>query len=296
MLERYADLPRHVWRDRGRQIALSALWHWNGRHRAESVLQRPRVQFLYLHHLFRDEVAPFRALLEALAEQHTFISYSEAVERVLNGPIDRPYVAFSFDDGLKSCRLAGDLLAEFSASACFFVCPEVIGLRDPKRIRAFCEERLRIPPTEFLDWSELEALKADGHEVGAHTINHLDLATLSRSRLEYEIIGSRDLLEARLGPVPHFAWPYGTFRSFSAAAAEVVHAAGFRSCASAERGAHVTPVSGDPASLCIRRDQVLPAEPLHHAMYFCTRSARLASARMNEWPPRLTRPARPPQP
>ena len=68
----------------------------------KALIKKNRVQFLFLHHLFNDEVASFRKLLKALSKEHTFISYSEAVNRIKTGNIDKPYICFSSDDGYKS--------------------------------------------------------------------------------------------------------------------------------------------------------------------------------------------------
>src|SRR3954471_21511681 len=58
-------------------------------------LSRPRVQFIYIHHIFRDEEDSFRKLIETLLQHHTAISYSEAVDRLLTARVDKPYVVFS---------------------------------------------------------------------------------------------------------------------------------------------------------------------------------------------------------
>ena len=59
--------------------------------------KRARVQFLYIHHIFKDEENSFD---ELFLNYHTFISHSEAVNRVINGHIDKPYISISSDDGL----------------------------------------------------------------------------------------------------------------------------------------------------------------------------------------------------
>jgi hypothetical protein len=66
------------------------------------LLLQPRIQFLYLHHVFVDEKENLIRLIELLQSTHTFISYSEAVEKILNGTIDKSYIVFSLDDGLKN--------------------------------------------------------------------------------------------------------------------------------------------------------------------------------------------------
>lgn len=246
---------------------------------------RNRVHHLYLHHVLPDEEAQFRTLIRSLAAHYTFIGYSESVARVRGvGKIDRPYLAISFDDGLRCCARAARILDEFGVSACFFVNPSIIGETRYPVIRTFSRDRLELPPVEFMSWRELEALRALGHEVGNHTFGHVDLARCSIPEIEEQIGGSFQLLRNRLGDTVHFSWPYGRFTHFSAAAAAAVFKAGAHSCASAERGCHVTAHSGDPAGLCIRREKITATWPLSHVRYFLARSAAGATAKDNGWP------------
>ncbi len=48
----------------------------------EKYLEVPRVQFLYIHHLFSDEEKKLDVLLKRLSKQHEFISYTDAVNKV----------------------------------------------------------------------------------------------------------------------------------------------------------------------------------------------------------------------
>jgi len=252
---------------------------------SETHLARPRVQILYLHHVLGDEEEGFRALLKWLGEQHTFVSYSDAVRR-LHGelPIDRPYVAFCFDDGLRNSMRAAELLAEAGASACFFVCTSMAVPRSAEDVRGFCADELHFPPAGFLSFDDMETLLRGGHEIGNHSSRHKTLATISGAELEDDVAGSLAELRQRLGNgIEHFAWPRGRFHHFSAAAAAAVFRAGHASCASAERGAHVTSTAV-PHELCIRRDHVIAAWPLRHARHFLVQASRSAGAANSMWP------------
>lgn len=247
----------------------------------ETALARNRVQFLYLHHLPESERPAFRNLLKRLSSGHRFISYSEGVNRIVEGNIDGPYIALSFDDGLKDCLIAAEVMEEFGISACFFVSASVIGETNSAKVKQFCSEQLNIPPTDFLSWTDIDSLLKAGHEIGSHTMRHLNLATLSHQELEVEVGGSFEELSRRLGSVQHFAWPYGLFSDFNSSAARVVFQTGFKSCASAERGCHVT--QADP-HFCIRRDNTVASWPLDHILYLIARNSQQASAQTNEWP------------
>jgi peptidoglycan/xylan/chitin deacetylase (PgdA/CDA1 family) len=248
-------------------------------------MRRPRVQFLFLHHVFRDQEDGFRAILRSLARDFTFIGYSDAVDRVLSGQIDRPYATVSFDDGYESCVRAAEIMAEFNAKACYFVCPKAPTLDSFEEVRTFCRERLHFPPTQFMSWEQIERLAAAGHEIGGHTVSHPpNMAALSEHQLCDEIGLCADELRARFGLPGHFAWPRGTFDVFPPTARRIVFDTGFRSCASALRGCHVAPVvGGDARLLCIRRDHVLANWPISHMRYFLAQNSRTATAKTNEW-------------
>jgi peptidoglycan/xylan/chitin deacetylase (PgdA/CDA1 family) len=60
----------------------------------------------------------------------------------------------------------------------------------------------------------VERLIDDGWELDAHTISHLDLTTLTGSRLRREVAGSRRLLQGRFRqPVNFFCYPAGKFNA-----------------------------------------------------------------------------------
>jgi peptidoglycan/xylan/chitin deacetylase (PgdA/CDA1 family) len=249
-----------------------------------SGLARNRIQFLYLHYLFEEGRSSFRKLLTRLSVDHNFISYSEAVDRIVQGKIDRPYVTISFDDGLKDSLIAAELLNEFGIKACFFTCVSMIGETDSWRIKEFCLRRLNMPPSEFLSWDDLGTLLKAGHEIGSHTMTHPNLAKLSEQETEAEIAGSFEVLTRELGQVKHFAWPYGHFSDFNPIAAKMVFQSGFKSCASAERGCHVTQASNGESSLCIRRDNTVAKWPVDHLLYLMARNSQSASWQTNQWP------------
>lgn len=258
-----------------------------GRERAVAPL--PRVQILLLHHLFDDEAENFRRLLRALAERYTFVSYSEAAGAAQQGGATQPLLAFSFDDGRRSCLAAARILAEHGAKAAFFICPSIVGERDPAAIRRFSLDRLHYPSTPFLDWSECEELLRLGHEIGNHTVNHVNLGRVSPEEARSEIESARAAILSRLGTCEHFAWPYGGLVNFSGAAATAARDCGHRSLASAVRGCHLAggPGAGGhgnftPAFLC--RDHVIAAWPVNHTLYFLARNARAARADAGAWP------------
>ena len=267
-----------------RHLALSGLAFWYRAAGRMSSLDQDHIQFLYLHHMFPDEEAPFRRLLTALSRTHHLIGYSEAVDRILNGRIDKPYLCLSVDDGLKNSLRAARIMKEFGVSGCFFICPAMVGETNHQRLEEYCRQRFGMPPTELMSWNDIGTILKDGHEIGSHTMTHPVLSRISEHQAQDEIARSYEWLVAKAGRVDHFAWPEGRFFHFTPAAAEMVFDAGFKSCASAERGCHVARPAGAERSLCIRRDYISAKWPLSHVLYFIVRNCLTASDHNNQWP------------
>lgn len=277
-------LPRDL-REHARHWALHGLSALSGLSGARARgLARPRVHVLCLHTMYPSEEAAFDRMVGALARDHAFIGYSEAVARIRSGRHERPAIAFTFDDGMRSNLAAARILERHGATACFFVVTGMVGETDPVRIGRFCTDRLGGPPVAFFGWDDLEALQARGHEIGSHTRDHLRLSELSPDAVAEQVGSARATLQARLGAGRHFAWTYGGFADVPPGLGAVVAAAGHESCASAVRGAHVAAAGADPAALCIRRENVLARWPVAHVRWFLARSALAAGPEQNLWP------------
>ena len=65
-----------------------------------------------------------------------------------------------------------------------------------------------------LTWDQIKQLASDPLvTVGAHTVNHYVLSSLSADEVRYEILESRRILEAKLNKqIDHFAYPFGNHR------------------------------------------------------------------------------------
>jgi hypothetical protein len=257
--------------------------------RTTALLRQPRVQVLILHHIFPDEESRFRTLLQRLQQLHTFIPYGEAVRRAEMGgqAVDRPYLAFTFDDGVKNCLRAAPILEEFNARACFFVCPAIVGEIDPAMIESFCRDRLELKGGvryDFMNWDDLLSLRDRGHEIGGHTMTHANLAAVSTDVAREEIGKCRDVIMHRVGECNHFAWTYGHFRHCTAEAVNIVFNSGYRTCASGVRGCHGPERSDPTLPPCVRRDHIVAGWPIGHSLYFLAKSSRMLSPETGAWP------------
>jgi peptidoglycan/xylan/chitin deacetylase (PgdA/CDA1 family) len=62
----------------------------------------------------------------------------------------------------------------------------------------------------MLDWKQISQMSMNGISFGAHTINHPIMSRLPLKRMEDEIIGSKELIEKKIGqPVFSFSYPFG---------------------------------------------------------------------------------------
>jgi peptidoglycan/xylan/chitin deacetylase (PgdA/CDA1 family) len=275
-------------RDRLRKLVLDGVVAgYRLRHNYSKIFSCPRIQFLYIHHVFADEEEKLARLMDVLSKDHHFISYSEAVRRILTGDIDMPYITISSDDGLRNNLRAARVLEKYGVSGCFFICPSVIGERDFDRIAEFTANRLHFPPVEFLDWDEVASLQRRGHEIGGHTMSHINIGKTEGRELEDEIADCYSILAARCGKTDHFAYPYGRYTDFTLKGRKLVYASGFTSCSSAQRGCHIVKKGQrlQPDDLLIRRDHVVLDWPLEHILYFIARNALTASPANNFYDP-----------
>jgi hypothetical protein len=247
-------------------------------------LERGRVHILCLHTIYSDEIEPFRQMLAALSQRFTFTTFSDAIQRIENGDLDQPYLAFTFDDGMRNNLRAAEILEDFGVRGMFYVCPSIVGERDPAKVTAFCRERLQGPVVEFLDWTDLEQLFRRGHEIGSHTSSHLRLNELHQDIVYEELTNSRRRLIDAFGHCSHFAWPYGLMSDVPDNIGKLSLAAGYNTCASAVRGCHVIQASTLPDQFCVRRENVQATWPIQHILSLLCRSSACADSNDNYWP------------
>ena len=268
-----------------RAIALDGLSILDKLKGIELQQKKPRLQFLYIHHVFKDEEIKFDKLLKKLSLTHQFISYSDGVDKILENSIDKPYINISFDDGFKNNIQAAEILNEYGVKACFFVNPSIVEPKSFNEVEKYCKKRLNFPPVEFMNWNDIEKLQKMGHEIGSHTMEHINIANTNKDIFVEDCAKTFEILLKNCGEVKHFALPYGRFFHFNEVAREIVFNAGFTSCATAERGCHI---NHDRLllnkELCIRRDHVVLDWKIDHIMHFLPKNSHRASISNNLFP------------
>jgi peptidoglycan/xylan/chitin deacetylase (PgdA/CDA1 family) len=114
-----------------------------------------------------------------------------------NAPLTRPLISITVDDGNSSdINYFLPKLQTTSMPATFFVVSSYLG--SPNHTTA----------------AQVVQLKNAGMEIGAHTVTHPDLATLSVAAQQAEIVNSKTALQNVIGvPIVSFAAPYGHYTS-----------------------------------------------------------------------------------
>ncbi len=139
-------------------------------------------------------------------------------------------VAITIDDGYDDAVThAFPILQEFGDTATFYVTSGFLGTPG------------------HMSGAQVKRLAQAGMEIGAHTIDHLDLTTLPRAEAAHQISASAQALGALIGaPIRTFAYPSG---QLDAGVERMVKAAGLKSATSTQPGTLTLGALADPYAL-----------------------------------------------
>jgi len=111
---------------------------------------------------------------------------------VSNDSSNERYVILNFDDNRKSqFTQVKPILDKYGFKATFYV---VCKYLDNKK--------------GYMNWTELETLHKEGHDIGSHTMNHANLSDSSIKSLEYQIGKSKECLQEHGINATTFAYPF----------------------------------------------------------------------------------------
>ncbi len=173
----------------------------------------------------------FDAQLSGLQQRgYTTISMDQLDAALLaSGPLPTKPVIITFDDGLSSQLPAYASLKARGMKATFYIISGgersrwCIGAarryNDPLQPPSGCGDA-------YMNWDEIKMIDTSGYmTIGGHTLDHVNLASLSPDAQQTEIRGNKIDIEHHLGhPIKHFAYPYG---SFSGTTIDQVTSAGY---------------------------------------------------------------------
>jgi peptidoglycan/xylan/chitin deacetylase (PgdA/CDA1 family) len=157
--------------------------------------------------------ARLRAQVSALRDAgFELVTVSELVRRAGSGSPPAGLVSLTFDDAYLNLFEPLLTMADRGVRSSVYVTTDWIGGRSP-----------RMPESEYariLDRGQLRRLAEAGVEIGAHTVTHPDLSTLSLADAVRELRESREVLESMVGqPVTTAAYPFGRYKEESLGAA-----------------------------------------------------------------------------
>jgi peptidoglycan/xylan/chitin deacetylase (PgdA/CDA1 family) len=174
----------------------------------------------------------FRDFCSMLARRFNVVSLGEIFRILREGrPMPPRTVAITFDDSYRDNLEAGQFLHGLGLPATFFVPTGFVGTE-----RVFDWDRA-LPRLPNLTWEDVRELVRLGHEIGSHTVNHVNLGVVTDDQARTELVTSRVVLEDRLQqPVHWFAYPFGGPHHLRPDLLPVIQEAGYEGTLSAFGG------------------------------------------------------------
>jgi peptidoglycan/xylan/chitin deacetylase (PgdA/CDA1 family) len=179
------------------------------------------------NHDDEDDGKRFAALLGKLHEKCDFVNFETAVRMVVNHEnVNRPTIAFSFDDGWRDCYTQiAPQLERFGVNAMFFVNPnfaDAADNNDKDYIDNFTVNTTKSPGKHPMTWEQMKDLQKRGFLIGAHTMDHYCINDDNSEVLEHQIGECKKVIEDRLGlSCDYFAFPYGRLEHANSASIEI---------------------------------------------------------------------------
>ncbi len=177
-------------------------------------------------------------LLYLKSHNYTTISMAQVSCGLRNSCILPPKpVVITYDDGFSDQMSAFNLLEKYSMRGTFYM---IIGGERSK----YCIGIERQPGApcgdSYMNWDEVKRIAASPlMEIGAHTIDHLALASLNAADQTFQIAESKRRLEQALGiPITTLAYPYGSFNALSA---QIAQQSGFSTAVTTIAGTEQSP-------------------------------------------------------
>lgn len=157
------------------------------------------------------------------------VSLKEIVDFIEGNYSKEKLVALTFDDGYEDFyENAYPVLKEYGYPSTVFLVSDMVGKEN-----VWDYEKLNVKK-KLMNWVQITELKEQNVIFGAHSKTHPYLTKISAEELESEILGSKNVLEEKLGsPVNYFCYPYGDYNS---TVDKAVREAKFRGAVTVQRG------------------------------------------------------------
>lgn len=169
----------------------------------------------------------FRTQIKFLKENFKIIPLIKLVLDIRAGKVDKDAVVITFDDGYAdNLHYALPILEEFKVPATIFL---TASYPDQNKTFYWDQNTPEASRGRPMTRDETKILsKSHQIEIGAHTLTHPNLASLSKPGQSKEIMGSKQTIEKLLDiPILSFAYPFGGKDSFTKETVYLVKRAGF---------------------------------------------------------------------
>ena len=130
-----------------------------------------------------------------------------AIDQILETNTKGLKVALTVDDAYKSTvTTTMPILTKYNIKAILFIPPGLIGLKanDPVLLANDC-----YPNKDMMTWDDVQEWVNQGHEIGFHTCNHIDLYHNSCKDIEDDFIKGMNIFITQGLQVKLFAYPKG---------------------------------------------------------------------------------------
>lgn len=215
--------------------AYSLVRRWN--------LRKPSRAAIFLHHRVNDfsrdvltvDLETFAAQLLAFAKYYSLIPTRNIVDSIRSSrPIKPTSVAIHFDDCYRDILTNGaPILSAIGTPACAFINSGFVGTHRayPHDLEKYPFDYEKLTASDLRQWIEL------GFELGAHTVNHVDLGKACGEAAEYEIVECGKELEKIVSKrVDWFSYPFGRTDNITACTREIIMRSGYVALFSAHGG------------------------------------------------------------
>lgn len=167
--------------------------------------------------------AQFESHVQALQNAgYQSIPLSDLVSYLATGQPELPAkgVVLTFDDGyVDNYDNALPVLQKYGFTATIFVITDFVDMQRPG----------------YATWAQLAEMHAAGIDIGSHSRDHADLSGRDVDFLVWQALGSRQMIESRLGFTPRlFCYPAGRYDDL---AIQVVRSADYWGAVTTQQGA-----------------------------------------------------------
>ena len=194
----------------------------------------------------------FASFCDVFARYFHVVSLETLLAKMQHGEDLGGHLAITFDDGyVDNLTTACPALTARNLPACFFLASGYIGTERVPGWDADANVK-----RAWMTWDQVRQLRRSGFEIGAHTVNHVNLGDaesferagaapfsshwnvdVDPETAEFEIAESKRQLERELGePVRFFSYPFGRRENITQRNRDIIHRSGFSCCCSAHGG------------------------------------------------------------